>query len=84
MRSPDIVAVEEVQDNDGAANTAVTDATLTWNRFIAKVAEVGGPDAAARRGERAHRLGGLGLQRATWRDDRNLHRQSFAQARASA
>ena len=43
MRSPDIVAVEEVQDNDGAANSAVTDATLTWERFIAKVAAVGGP-----------------------------------------
>src|SRR5215207_1105438 len=44
MRSPDLVALEEIQDNDGAANTAVTDATLTYERFIAKVAEVGGPD----------------------------------------
>jgi hypothetical protein len=44
MRSPDIVAVEEIQDNDGAANTPVTDATLTYERFIAKIAEVGGPD----------------------------------------
>ena len=48
MRSPDIVAVEEVQDNDGATNTTVTDATLTWNRFIAKIAEVGGPAYAFR------------------------------------
>jgi uncharacterized protein len=44
MRSPDIVAVEEIQDNDGAANTPVTDATLTYQRFIAKIAEVGGPN----------------------------------------
>ncbi len=43
LRSPDIVGIEEVQDNDGAANTAVTDATQTWQRFIDKVAEVGGP-----------------------------------------
>jgi uncharacterized protein len=43
MRSPDIVAVEEIQDNDGAANTPVTDASLTYQRFIAKIAEVGGP-----------------------------------------
>jgi predicted extracellular nuclease len=48
MRSPDIVAVEEVQDNDGAANTAVTGATLTWQRFIDTVAEVGGPSYAFR------------------------------------
>jgi endonuclease/exonuclease/phosphatase family metal-dependent hydrolase len=44
MRAPDIVAIEEVQDNDGAANTPVTDATLTYERFIAKIATVGGPE----------------------------------------
>ena len=44
MRSPDIVAVEEIQDNDGATNTTVTDATLTYERFIAKIAAVGGPE----------------------------------------
>jgi uncharacterized protein len=43
MRSPDVVAVEEVQDDDGAANSTVTDATKTWQRFIAKVEAVGGP-----------------------------------------
>jgi predicted extracellular nuclease len=43
MRSPDVVAVEEVQDDDGAANSTVTDATRTWQRFIAKVEAVGGP-----------------------------------------
>ena len=44
MRSPDIVALEEVQDNDGPANTAVTDATLTWQAFIAAVQAAGGPE----------------------------------------
>ncbi|MGH2968930.1 MAG: Ig-like domain-containing protein [Solirubrobacteraceae bacterium] len=43
MRSPDLVALEEVQDDDGPANTTVTDATLTWERFIAAVAAAGGP-----------------------------------------
>jgi predicted extracellular nuclease len=44
MRAPDIVALEEIQDNDGAANTPVTDATLTYERFIAKIVQVGGPE----------------------------------------
>jgi predicted extracellular nuclease len=43
MRSPDLVAVEEVQDNDGATNSTVTDASLTWERFIAAVEAAGGP-----------------------------------------
>ena len=43
MRSPDLVALEEIQDNDGATNSTVTDASATWNRFIATVTAVGGP-----------------------------------------
>jgi predicted extracellular nuclease len=43
MQAPDIVAVEEIQDNDGATNSAVTDASLTWNRLIASIEAVGGP-----------------------------------------
>jgi predicted extracellular nuclease len=43
MRAPDIVAVEEIQDNDGATNSAVTAANLTWERLIAEVAAAGGP-----------------------------------------
>jgi uncharacterized protein len=43
LRAPDIVAVEEVQDNDGEANTAVTDASAIWNALIAAIAAVGGP-----------------------------------------
>ena len=43
LRSPDILAVEEMQDNDGAASPAPTDATVTYNRFIASIEAAGGP-----------------------------------------
>jgi predicted extracellular nuclease len=43
LRSPDILAVEEMQDNDGAASPGPTDATLTYNRFIAAIQAAGGP-----------------------------------------
>jgi len=43
LRSPDILAVEEMQDNDGAATPAPTDATVTYNRFIAAIEAAGGP-----------------------------------------
>ena len=43
MRSPDLVAVEEVQDNDGARLPAPTDATLTYQQFIAAIQAAGGP-----------------------------------------
>jgi predicted extracellular nuclease len=43
LRSPDLLANEEIQDNDGAANTSVVDASQTWNMLIAAVAAAGGP-----------------------------------------
>jgi predicted extracellular nuclease len=43
LRSPDVLAIEEIQDNDGAANTAVTDASVTWNTLIAAIQAAGGP-----------------------------------------
>ncbi len=43
LRSPDILAVEEMQDNDGAASPAPTDASLTYKRFIDAIAAAGGP-----------------------------------------
>jgi predicted extracellular nuclease len=43
LRSPDILAVEEMQDNDGAASPSPTDATVTFNRFITTIEAVGGP-----------------------------------------
>jgi hypothetical protein len=46
LRSPDLLAIEEIQDNDGTANGAgsiVTDASVTWNMLIAAIQSVGGP-----------------------------------------
>jgi predicted extracellular nuclease len=43
LRAPDIVAVEEVQDNDGPADTEVTDATETFQQLIAAITAAGGP-----------------------------------------
>ena len=43
LRAPDVVALEEIQDNDGPANTAVTDATLTLQQLVAAIQVAGGP-----------------------------------------
>jgi uncharacterized protein len=43
LRSPDILAVEEMQDNDGAASEGNPDATRTFEKFVAAVAAAGGP-----------------------------------------
>lgn len=42
LRSPDILAVEEIQDNDGPTNSGVVDASATYDRFIAAIAAAGG------------------------------------------
>ncbi|MGH3129692.1 MAG: endonuclease/exonuclease/phosphatase family protein [Gaiellaceae bacterium] len=43
LAAPDLLGIEEVQDNDGAANTAVTDASASWNALIAAIQAAGGP-----------------------------------------
>jgi predicted extracellular nuclease len=43
LQAPDLVAVEEIQDNNGAANDAVTDADVTFGALIAAIQEAGGP-----------------------------------------
>jgi uncharacterized protein len=43
LRSPDVIAIEEIQDNDGAANTTVTDASVTWGMLISAIQAAGGP-----------------------------------------
>ena len=40
---PDIVSVEEVQDNSGSVNNGVTDASTTWSMLIAAIQAAGGP-----------------------------------------
>ena len=43
MRSPDIVAVEEIQDNNGTTNNGVVAADQTWQKLIDAVVAAGGP-----------------------------------------
>ncbi|MFF7456768.1 endonuclease/exonuclease/phosphatase family protein [Kitasatospora sp. NPDC008115] len=43
LRSPDIVALEEIQDNNGARNDGTVDAGQTVARFIAAIKAAGGP-----------------------------------------
>ena len=44
LKSPDLLAIEEIQDNDGeAGDTAVTDASKTWNALVKAIADAGGP-----------------------------------------
>jgi uncharacterized protein len=43
LRSPDVIAIEEIQDNNGPTNDAVTDASTTWNMLIAAIQAAGGP-----------------------------------------
>src|SRR2546427_1969938 len=43
LRSPDLIAVEEVQDNDGPANTATVDASATIGKLVAGIQAAGGP-----------------------------------------
>jgi uncharacterized protein len=43
LGSPEIIVAEEIQDNDGPANTAVVTADQTFARLIASISAVGGP-----------------------------------------
>jgi predicted extracellular nuclease len=43
LQAPDLVAVEEIQDNTGATDNGVTDASVTWNKLIAAIQKAGGP-----------------------------------------
>jgi len=46
LRSPDLIAIEEIQDNDGVAGgtaSPVVDASVTWGLLIAAIDAAGGP-----------------------------------------
>jgi predicted extracellular nuclease len=43
LRSPDIVAVQEIQDSSGPVDNGVTDATQTFQQLIAAIRAAGGP-----------------------------------------
>ena len=47
LASPDIVGLEEIQDNNGAVggtNSPVVDANVTLDRLVAAIQAAGGPD----------------------------------------
>jgi uncharacterized protein len=48
LLSPDLIALEEVQDNNGATNDGVVDATTTLSTFASAIANAGGPSYAFR------------------------------------
>jgi predicted extracellular nuclease len=48
LASPDILALEEIQDNNGAVGDAVVDSTATSDKLLAAIAAAGGPAYAAR------------------------------------
>jgi predicted extracellular nuclease len=43
LRSPDVLVIEEIQDNDGPTNSTVTDASVTWSALIGAIQAAGGP-----------------------------------------
>jgi predicted extracellular nuclease len=43
LRSPDVIALEEIQDNSGAVNNGVVDANVTLDQLVAAIAAAGGP-----------------------------------------
>jgi uncharacterized protein len=43
LRAPDIINLEEVQDNNGATNNGVVDASLTLQTLVDAIAAAGGP-----------------------------------------
>ncbi len=43
LKSPDLILIEEVQDNNGATNDAVVDATTTYDTLISAISAAGGP-----------------------------------------
>ncbi len=43
LKSPDIVTMEEIQDNNGATDDGTVDASLTLDRFVEAMALAGGP-----------------------------------------
>ena len=43
LRSPDLIAIEEMQDNNGSVNDGTTAANLSWQAFINAIVAAGGP-----------------------------------------
>lgn len=46
LNAPDIIALQEIQDNNGTTNNGVTAANVTFERIIAAISAAGGPSYA--------------------------------------
>lgn len=44
LKAPDIIALQEIQDNNGATNDGTVDASLTYQRLIDAIVAAGGPE----------------------------------------
>ena len=56
LKSPDLLAIEEIQDNDGTTGgtgSPVVDASVTWNLLIAAIAAPAGRSTSTRRSTRS-------------------------------
>ena len=43
LRAPDLIGIEEVQDNSGATDDGIVDASQSWSALIAAIQAAGGP-----------------------------------------
>ncbi|HEU5255033.1 MAG TPA: PxKF domain-containing protein [Vicinamibacterales bacterium] len=43
LKAPDVLAIEEIQDNNGTTNNGTVSATTTWSMLIAAIQVAGGP-----------------------------------------
>jgi hypothetical protein len=43
LKSPDLLSIEEIQDNDGSSKTSVVSASTTWTMLIDAITAAGGP-----------------------------------------
>ena len=43
LQSPDVLAIEEIQDNNGVTDDGTVDSSTTWSRLIAAIQAAGGP-----------------------------------------
>ncbi|MBM3128547.1 MAG: hypothetical protein FJ009_07965 [Chloroflexi bacterium] len=43
LQSPDLLSIEEIQDNDGSAKSSVVSASATWTMLIDAITAAGGP-----------------------------------------
>jgi predicted extracellular nuclease len=44
LQAPDLIAIEEIQDNDGPVDSGTTDASASWDMLIAAIRAAGGPE----------------------------------------